>query len=48
MELEEIDRLYRSILGPFPERVPLNVEFLSEEKCDGFTRSLIAWDNEES
>lgn len=48
VELEEIDRLYRSILGPFPERVPLNVEFLEQEECDGFTRSLIAWDNEES
>jgi hypothetical protein len=46
VELEEIDRLYRSILGPFPERVPLKVEFIEEEECDGFTRSLIAWDND--
>jgi dienelactone hydrolase len=46
VELKEIDRLYRSILGPFPERVPLNVEFLEEEECDGFTRSLISWDND--
>ena len=48
MELTEIDRLYRTILGPFPERVPLNVEFLEEEACDGFTRFLIAWANEAS
>ncbi|HAA77149.1 TPA: hypothetical protein DCE37_18710 [Candidatus Latescibacteria bacterium] len=46
MRLEEIDRLYRKILGPFPDRVPLNVETLEEETCDGFTRTLIAWDNE--
>jgi dienelactone hydrolase len=46
VELKEIDRLYRSMLGPFPERVPTNVEFLEEEECDGFTRSLIAWDND--
>ncbi len=44
--LTEIDELYRDILGTFPDRVPLNVEFLEEEECDGFTRSLIAWDNE--
>jgi hypothetical protein len=46
VDLKEIDRLYRSMLGPFPERVPTNVEFLEEEECDGFTRSLIAWDND--
>ena len=46
MERQRIDQLYRSILGPFPERVPLNVEFLHQEQCDGFTRTLIAWDNE--
>jgi hypothetical protein len=46
MTEEEIDRLYRSILGPFPERVPLNLEFLEEDDCDGFTRSLISWDND--
>ena len=48
MEIEEIDKLYRSILGPFPERVPLNVETIDEEVCDGFTRTLIAWDNDAS
>ena len=48
MEIEEIDRLYRDILGPFPERVPLNVEAIEEEVCDGFTRTLIAWDNDQS
>ena len=46
METQEIDKLYRSILGPFPERVPLNVEAIDEEACDGFTRTLITWDND--
>lgn len=46
MTEKEIDRLYRSVLGPFPERVPLNLAFLEEEACDGFTRSLIAWNND--
>jgi dienelactone hydrolase len=46
MELGKIDQLYRQILGPFPERVPLNIEVLGEENCDGFTRQLIAWDND--
>lgn len=48
MEVKEIDRLYREILGPFPERVALNVEVIDEEACDGFTRTLISWDNEAS
>ena len=46
VELNEIDRLYRSILGPFPSRVPLNIESLGEEVCEGHTRTLIAWDND--
>ena len=46
MDLEKTEALYRSILGPFPERVPLNLETLEEEDCEGFTRSLIAWDND--
>ncbi|MEE2752713.1 MAG: hypothetical protein VX910_01930, partial [Candidatus Latescibacterota bacterium] len=46
MQLEQIDRLYREILGPFPEHVDLNVEVIEEESCDGFTRTLIAWDND--
>jgi dienelactone hydrolase len=46
LEFKEIDRLYRDILGPFPDRVPLNVEVIEEEVCEGFTRTLIAWDND--
>jgi dienelactone hydrolase len=48
MELSRIDQIYRDILGPFPPRVPLNLEVLAREACDGFTRSLIAWDNDAS
>ena len=47
MDLSRIDALYRSILGPFPERVPLNLETLQEEDCGLYTRSLIAWDNDQ-
>ena len=46
MDLEKVEELYRDILGPFPERVPLNLETLEEEDCGDFTRSLIAWDND--
>ena len=46
MDLTKTEELYRRILGPFPERVPLNVETLEEEACEGFTRSLVAWDND--
>ena len=41
MDLEKTEALYRDILGPFPERVPLNLETLEEEGCGGFSRSLI-------
>jgi dienelactone hydrolase len=46
MDLNKVEQIYREILGPFPERVPLNLEVLERETCDGFTRSLIAWDND--
>jgi dienelactone hydrolase len=46
MELSKVDQLYREILGPFPERVPLNLEVLAQEEQAHFTRSLIAWDND--
>jgi len=48
VELAEIDRLYRDILGPFPDSVPLNLETIDTETCEGFTRTLIAWDNDAS
>ncbi|MCL5998776.1 MAG: acetylxylan esterase, partial [Chloroflexi bacterium] len=48
MELSRIEQLYQVILGPFPERVPLNLEVLAQEECDHFTRMLIAWDNDAS
>jgi dienelactone hydrolase len=48
MELEKTEELYRSILGPFPNRVPLEVETLEEEDCGTFTRYLIAWNNDTS
>jgi len=44
--LQTIDALYRQILGPFPERVPLNLETLETVDCGDYTRSLIAWDND--
>ncbi len=47
MDLAKTEEFYRSILGTFPERVPLNLETLEEEDCGAFTRSLIAWDNDE-
>ena len=46
MNLKKIEERYREILGPFPERVPLNIERLEDEDCGDFTRSLIAWDND--
>ena len=46
MDLEKTEELYRSILGPFPERVDLDVVTLEEEDCGTFTRSLIAWNND--
>jgi len=46
MQREEVDRIYRKILGPFPERVPLNIEIVSEEDCGEFTRALLTWDND--
>lgn len=46
MDLAKTEELYRDILGPFPERVPLNLETLAEEDCGDFTRALIAWDND--
>ena len=46
MDLKRVNLLYRDILGPFPERVPLNLETLDTEDCGDFTRSLIAWDND--
>lgn len=48
MDLAKTEALYRDILGPFPERVPLNLETIEEEDCGAFTRSLIAWDNDAS
>lgn len=46
MDLEKTEELYRSILGPFPKRVDLDVETLEEEDCGTFVRSLIAWNND--
>jgi dienelactone hydrolase len=46
MNLKKVEERYREILGPFPERVLLNMETLEEEDCGDFTRSLIAWDND--
>ena len=46
MDLNQIETVYRSILGPFPERVPLEIEHISEEACDGFSRTLISWNND--
>jgi dienelactone hydrolase len=48
MDFKRIDLLYRDILGPFPEKVPLNLETHEEENCGEFTRSLISWDNDAS
>ena len=46
MDFERIDSIYREILGPFPQRVPLNLETVEEEACEGYTRSLIRWQND--
>ena len=36
--------LFRDIPGPFPERVPLNLEMLGVMDCGACERSLIAWE----
>ena len=46
MDIKKIEVLYREILGPFPQPVPLKLETLEEVDCGDFTRALIAWDND--
>jgi len=48
VDLEKTEALYRDILGPFPERVPLKLETLEETDCGDYERSLVAWDNDAS
>jgi dienelactone hydrolase len=36
------------LLGPFPERVPLNLETLEEEQCDGYRRDKVVFDTEDT
>ena len=40
------DRLYRQMLGPFPERVPLNLACVERVDAGDHTRELIAYDND--
>ncbi len=47
-DLAEIERIYREMLGPFPERVPLNLETVEEVDCGEYTRLLLKWDNDAS
>lgn len=47
MHLDRVDAIYREILGPFPERVPLDIQTVeAEQDCEGYTRTLISWQND--
>lgn len=36
------------LLGPFPEPVPLNVETVEQEQCDGYRRDKVVFDTEDT
>jgi dienelactone hydrolase len=36
------------LLGPFPERVPLNLETLEQVQCDGYRRDTVVFDTEDT
>ena len=46
MNIERIESIYREILGPFPDRVPLDLRTIDQEDCGDFTRSLVSWQND--
>ena len=41
-------RRLTDLLGPFPERVPLNLETLDQQQCDGYRRDKVVFDTEDT
>jgi dienelactone hydrolase len=41
-------RRLTDLLGPFPERVPLNLETLDQQQCDGYRREQVVFDTEDT